>query len=479
MAQYNPAVTGGQFRSPSGVSGTNSEAQTLSFYQTPYPQQMELKMRYKSAIGLRDLIRTWGYSRGSDTATTGHFEKGREIEHFVKGAFVSGTGQGTDVIVATDTTGMYTVAGVNYSYPIKNELLIFPNGEQALITLKNTATNPHRFTLRPTNSNFDLGTYIQTLPDGTPIMISTSVYADGDGYGEGRVPLIIDYENEFQIIKENNRRSGTSLVTSTYFTFEGEQNINVVADWDMERRFKLKCDNALLFGKANTNTLTTLDSNNFVNTSQTMTTTQGMIDWIEQFGYEDNIVAGFRTVQDFDNITNILTRDLALSNEYMVLQGINAYQDYEDVLIDYGTQKVTGATIDMNTGSEMGPNSIKIDTGAWGLKKSGFTYMFKQLDALNDNKGAGTAGYSYPEYSIFCPMGMYKDPSTGTEKPTIGYEYRASEYGGSREEFVTNLDGTQRANGATTIEQDGQLFGVTSHIAWHGCAPNNFVIQKP
>jgi hypothetical protein len=121
---------------------------------------------------------------------------------------------------------------------------------------------------------------------------------------------------------------------------------------------------------------------------------------------------------------------------------------------------------------------IKINVGAYGISKSGFKYMFKMMNAFNDNYGAAISGYQYPDYSVFVPVSYVKDKSTGTSMPTCGYEYRAlNSY--SRENLFVSVDGTNWNGSLTTTTVDIHKVGLIGEIGSHCTSPNNCVVQLP
>lgn len=484
---YSPSIQGGQYVEPAqfgvGSSGAGSQIVTQSIYDLHPTDLTQLFERNKGGVGWRMLVKMMGMSRAVSAPTTGHYEVGRETSYLVVGAIVTpSTGAGTNVVVSLDATSMYTFTddagnAQTGSFPRVNDVLRTKGAAgtaiSAQVVAKDTTVNPHRVTLRPLVATQDL---VGLLVAGEKYWIQYSLFGEATDIPTGLQPQIIKYTNTFAMIKEAAISSGSNLATRPYFDpLPGQPGTLFLRNTEeMSQRYEERCDNALLFGEQADNlTVTPTELGYTVPVSGT----EGMITYLENYAFIDTVIAGTQQIQNFDDISRLLTFERVISNDYLVLQGFNSYQTYENVFADYASKYESTDFIIKSETSE-GMEDIKINVGAYGIRKSGFKYMFKQMNAFNDGYGGALSGYPYPDYSVFVPVTYIKDKTTGTSMPTCGYEYRGlNNY--SRENLFVTTDGTGWNGSLNTTTVDIHKVGLIGEIASHCTSPNNCVVQLP
>lgn len=480
---YTPTVSGGGYPQPSnfsfGSQGATSQLTTVTMYDL-WPQELtQLIERNTNGVGWRMLLKLMGFNRGVSSPTTGHYEIGRNIETVSFGQIITpSSGAGTNVVLELEASQMYTSAAstgnVLGSWPIVGDVIELKDANltQCYVVAKNTAVNPHQITVRPLLAATNLAGLITLSED---YRVITNLSGEGTDLPAGRTTQVIKYTNGFGIVKSAVKTSGNNLATRPYFDpMPGRPGSFYLRDADfMLKRHEEWCDNLLLFGKTADNITVTSTE---LDVTVPVGSTEGMLTFIENYGWEDIILPGLQSIQTFDDVSNIFKKERTLSNDYLVLQGYDSYQNYENVFADYAQNFVEPGFIIEREDLEGSPE-IKINVGAYGIHKSGFKYRFKDMNAFNDGKSAAVSGYPYPDYAVFVPVDYTTEKSTNSMVPTVGYEYRQlNDY--SRENVFVQIDGTGYTP-ITNITTDVLKGGFLSEIASHCTAPNNCLIQKP
>lgn len=480
---FTPAVSGGSYPQPSnfsyGSQGATSQLTTVTMYDLKPQELTQIIERNKNGVGWRMLLKLMGFTRGVSAPTTGHYEIGRNIETVSFGQVITpSTGAGTNVVLELEASQMYTSAAstgnVLGSWPIVGDVIELKDSDlsQVYVTAKNTAVNPHQITVRPIDQTVDLAGLI-TL--GEDYRVTFNLSGEGTDLPSGRTTQVIKYTNTFGIVKSAVKTSGSNLTTQPYFDpIPGVAGSFYLRDAEfMSERHEEWCDNLLLRGKQADNITVTSTE---LDLTVPVSSTEGMLTFIENYGWEDIILPGLQSIQTFDDVSNTFKLERVHSNDYLVLQGYESYQNYENVFADYAQNFVEPGFI-IQSESEDGVEEIKINVAAYGIRKSGFNYKFKDMNAFNDGKSAGVSGYPYLNYAVFVPADYTVEKQSNTMVPTVGYEYKMLN-GYSRENFVAQIDGTTYPSPLTTTTVDIMNTGIVSEIASHCTAPNNCLIQK-
>jgi len=498
---YSPFVTpGGQDLQPNSfgdVGGGTLNQGVISQYQAYKPNELiQVFERHNYAPSFRMMLKTMGFRRGTAAPTVGHYEYPWRKNLVTVGAIITpSAGPGTDVVIELDAADMYnagvTVNGVaaQASYPLKNEIIIFQDGNGGQITAKDTTVTPHRLTISPLKTTVDL---VASIVVGEQYFIATNAHGEGSGLPGGRTPRVIQYSNTFQIVKQAAYSTGSELTNEMYFepvegvpgSFFGKVAV------DAMYRFEEMCDGALIWGQQINNIS---EFNAELGFDVPITGTEGLIDFATVNGNNETYVPGNYQLADFNDTSRYYERERIGVRDIMCLQGIDINIEIEDVLIDL----LDGDLAAMLTKNFMWGDGVfddemqpEIDAGTFAMefnyravRKSNFRYFFYMMHIFNENVGAGAAGYDYPNWQVLFPIGYAKDKSSGDKRATIGYEYKKlGNY--SREEVIANISGVGVAGsgGAYSIAVNGNDthgMGMVSEIAGHNTCANHITLVRP
>ena len=498
---YSPMPLGGNqdlgVNSFSNVGGGAQTQKVFSQYDYYKPNELiQVFERHGYKPSFRMLLRSMGFTRGTAAPTTGHYEYPWRKNTIQVGSIITPSGgAGNNMVVALSAASMFnpgvTVNGAaaQASYPIVKDILLFHDGNAAQIIAKDTSVTPHRLTLRPLKSTVDLDNSVNVDDE---YFIPTSAHGEGSGLPAGRVPRILTYTNEFQIIKNAAAVTGSELSNETYFQpVEGQSGSYYlkVADLAMYY-FEEAYDGGLMWGQT-INNIT--EFNPELGHDVDVKGTEGLIDFITTNGFTDNYTVGAYALSDFVTVSEYLERERVAWRELCCLQGYAIRNEIEGVLeaiLDgdlaalltkqwmYGEMAGEGFRENfMGDDQPMDASDFAYKVGFRAVKKGGFNYGFYTMNAFGEAQGAGATGYDYPNWQVMVPVGYMADKSTGTNKPTVGYEYKELN-GYSREQIPVKLDGAGTGDPVVS-EYDLRKIAMLAEFAFHGTCANATVIQRP
>ncbi len=435
------------------------------------------------------------FNRGVKAPTTGHYEMDW-LDSLVKiGSIVTASaGAGTSVVVALHADMMYnpsvTVGGVaaQASYPRVRQIIQFPNGKKAQITVKNTAVTPHRLTLTPLVTTVDLAGAITA---GNSYFISDNAWAQGSGLPPGVLSRIYAYTNTFQITKEAFGITGTEMTNETFAQLKEGENGSIMLQLDYEtvRRFERARSGALLWGQQINNITDTATA---VDYDIPISGTEGFISWITTNAHTDTYTAGSYAIADFYAVTSIMEQENIGTSHLLTYDGYSLWVEREQVLQAFFAESIWPAMMTSVQNAynlvydDWDPSNDK-DFVAWlgfrGYHVGGYTVFFKKMQEFSEAVGAGAAGYDFDTWSIYVPLTRVKDRSTGLQRPMIGYEWKQlGRY--SRKAVIADLAGAGvggHSGGYREVavnEFDAYRCGFVSELAFHGATANKIVVQK-
>lgn len=472
----------------SGAGGSVMNQKVVTAMDIYKPNELiEVYERHAKRVSMRNILSSLGFSRATAAPTTGHYEYPWSNDLIRIESVVSGSGAGVDVVVALSTSAMYTsgvtVAGTSRkaSYPMKYDIIKFPNGMKAWIKSKDITNDPHRLTLTPTLAADDLGTYLATVVPGA-FFISDQAMAEGTGLPDGRTPRVIKYTNEFQIVKAAVAVTGSELTNQTYFNPipNTPGSFYLKAEADTYDDFEGKAGGALFWGGVIDN-VTQQSISGVDSIDLPVKGTEGLVDFATLNGYTDNYTVGAYALSDFDNMAKLLEAERVGTRRFMTWDGIDLWHEKENELL----QLFAGSTVPflqfVGNAAEDQPLADKtVNIGFRGVTKGGYSWGFQLLHEFNAATGAGASGYDYKNWSIATPLGLAMNKGTGNKMPMIGYEYKA--LGGvNREVVFGRLPGLGSAMPGETIvtENDVTKQGLLSEIAFHGACANHIIVQRP
>ena len=222
--------------------------------------------------------------------------------------------------------------------------------------------------------------------------------------------------------------------------------------------------------------------------------TEGLKEFGVTNGFTNPYVVGAYGLSDFDEVALYYELERIGTNRIMALEGIALYQETENALqtllnADISAQLTEDylfydGVMDVNDEFQWkSPRDLSISIGFKGIHKSGYDFGLFKNHVFNDKVGAGAAGYSYRNWSMMFPVGMLMNKNSGTEQPTVGYEYKALN-GYSREMVIADISGIGVAGTGgyrpVAVNQfDIHKTGMVSEIATHNTCGNHIVIQRP
>jgi len=468
---------------PAAFAGVHSQA-ILTDYDLYSPQELTVLFeRHGYKPGFAMMLDVFGFSKPGNGDHVGHWEADWKIDNITVGSIITESeGPGTAIVIELDATNMIasTIGGttVRGSYPVEGDQIYLPNGDKAFVDSKNISTNPHRLTLKPTRQTVDLAT---SIVEGGTYFISDNAHPEGSGQPQGRISRVIKYKNTYQIIKERVSATGSEMTNKAYFEpVEGrEGSFYLKSQQDTNYRFEVAKDGALIFGQQIDNITKNVDGLGY---SVPVQGTQGLLDFGQKNGYTDEFDSSNYTIEDYDDIGRIYTKERIPRKDIM---GIHGYEHFllvenaavefvQNTMVDFTVKKYFG--IDKMEDYNLDASDFALNIGFNFIKKGGYSYVHKSCDAFNDPNYAGTAGYDFPFLAIYMPLGKTKDQQTNTEIPSVGYHYKSLN-GYNRKAELWNTGGAGPIT--KTDEFDIMHTNYRSEIAFHGACANQIIIQRP
>jgi len=483
-----------QFGSVGGQIATEKVVSTLYDYN-PFSILRNIHERHNHEAGIRLLWKAFGWSRGVNAPTTGHYEAEWKDSLVKVGSIITAsTGAGTNVVLALHTDMMYnasqTVSGAarQASYPRIGDIIYLPDGKSARVTAKNVTTTPHQITVTPLLSTVDLA---GSITAGQSYFIASNAHGEGSNIPEGVLPRLLKYTNTFQIVKEACGSTGSDLTNQLFVNPIQNQDGSIFLrlDKDMMFRFEKRAGGALLWGQP-INNITEFNAE--VGFDINVKGTEGLIFFIETNGYEDLYTAGSYSTADLYAITGIYDQEQAGTNILFTHEGYGIFVETEQVFSDFFSNDVSPAlmkNVAMQTGipaEDMQPfesSDFVFYSGFRGAKLGGYYIHFKKIWEFNEAVGAGAAGYNWSKTRIFMPYGSTVNRANGATVPFVGYEYKQlGNY--SRETVIADFGGAGVAGIGGILDTpvngwDLRRKAMISEIAGHYACPNLLVIQKP
>lgn len=489
---------------PSNVGGLGANIGTSGaigniYDYNPFSILRAVHERHETCSDFRFILDALGMSRGVNAPTTGHYERDFKHNAIRLGATITSgasAGAGQPAIIALHADSMFdnnqdaNGSGVLSSDIEENDVIEFYNGQKGLVVLKNTATNPHRISIRP----YLAADEIPAVTNGGYYSINQSAFGEGTGLPKGKIPRVTKYTNVFQTVKVTGGATGTSLTDQLFVQFVPGQDSNMfvqIKDLAMYE-FERKNNGALLFGGVSDNLTATPVGANDIDT--TIKTTEGMIEWAQAYGHEQEYTLNTYSLADFDAISTTMTEERIGTRILMTLDGHYMFRDTENLLYGEFVGDVTPMVMKSLAAQAPAQDdwqpfenpNFSFYIGFKGVHKGGFDYCFKNLHEFSDTQGVGTEAYGKRSWRIALPLGgSSKNYATGKSGFKWGYEWRQD--GSYSRKVVTGIiagAGVAGVGGyvntpfaANQYDQIQQY--MISEVAFHGACPNQVYIQKP
>lgn len=362
------------------------------------------------------LLKSMGFEKPVAADTFYHYEDNLKHPTFKVRANVASPGAGNDMVLKLSAAD---VDANNRYYPRKWDTVLFPNEVTGQIVDIDVSTPAEpELTIRPNKTADNIG----ALTAGTELSIISGAFSEGSGQPRGAVTGATKYDNDMQIIKETIEVTGTELTNQTWLQLKAIQG----APWytegldDLDYRFALKCEGALLFQKRTDNT-GMVDND----TGRAVKTTEGLIPYLRRLGNLHPYTAGSFAVSDFDTIDRTLDREFA-GNLILALQGIELSQEIENLLKDYlDNTNIEYARKVVNNNLFNKNESLAVSVNFSLLTKSERTFMFKRMGSFSNRSTYGTETSKTPQMGVYLPVNEKKDPVNSEMVRSIGMRYKA------------------------------------------------------
>lgn len=446
----------------------------------------------------------------------GHFEKERTTQTLVidangvQGAGGAGQPVSFDLDVATIYTDPQT--GRKYSYARLKQILHIQVNHTTIInawvsSIVPTATS-QTITIVADDASVDLLAILGGAGGsaGVELASPTNAYAEGSRQGQTLQQRYIRYQNNLQIIKEDDKITGSAMtraytIKEVPLEFDGQKGVayEVQGAEEAQLRFKHKKNGAICFG--------TISDNIFENNpdhieselvGMPVRTTQGIFPYIFQNGNIQPYTIGGFGIQDIDAYNDILDAEAAPLN-YIWCYGTPFGQELREVLKEYSTDdtmnKYVMGEIFGNVGNEDMQSGLALAVSFQSIRlmPSPRTFHFKNLTSFNDPEMMGNASYTYKNMSFLMPYGTFKNNMSkvqrtemfgelynSEEMPYWGYCYSAKNgYNREVELWDTGAAGGERLMRKYTDDYDIKRLHLRGEFGAWNSAANLFIAIHP
>jgi hypothetical protein len=481
--------------------GVGSQAAVKTIYDfNPYAVLASVFERHDESRHchvFRFLLDAMGMSRGVNAPVTGHYEQDRTENTFrINAVITPAAGAGGTAVIELHADNMYAWSGVTanagavQASSIRvNDVVIFGNGVKAIVTLKNTTTNPHRLTVKPLKATHNLAT-AGVLQTGLNYSVFYNAWGEGQGLPESKMPRIFRYSNVFQIIKDGYGATGTAATDKLFAEFKNTEDGTIIGVMkrDAMFRFERSVSGALLFGSA-------IDNHTVFNANLGIDTpvggTEGALDFVNAYGHTPTYTTGAYNLDDFDDIARIMVQEQSSSSTIFQMMGFNVFQVIENQLYNINagaTQPLFMKQFAVNLGVDPASKTWQpfedanfgLYVGFKAVHKSGFNFGFKLMPEFTDPTFGGASAYDYTNTVLSMPTGNTKT-TTGESVMKWGYEYKQEGSYSRRAIFGTfaGVGGNTFMNIQASGPNDLINAGILAEVTFHGACPNQGIIQRP
>ncbi len=405
-----------------GTSYTKSFVSPATFHDRP--EVLETVFDYDTT-DLFTFMLYAGKMKLSGNQTYTHAEHDARNHMHTQSGAASGTGAGTPTTLTLTTgTGDHLVSGT-LSAPLVNQqgLAYTSSGARRfIVTAVNKASaNAHTVTIDATDSTVDIGTECAA---GTKFVFFASAFGDGTGQPGPTARIPVTYQNYIQIFKNQKKSDGQQAATQTYWkdpkTGTNLYVNSLVADGEFEIRQQMNF--AFLFSEKSNAVPDPTDS------TKTAFTTGGLDWYATQQGYTEAYTSGAMALSDIENVVQNLRYEKS-SLKQMILAGVTAGLDIDRIM---KTLNDNGGGVNW---AQMGIGSTAnriLDFGIDGFRHGNYTFMKKNMDALNEQGISNqAANVPWPKTAYVLPWGSTTD-AAGKQVEYACIRYMQSVQEGSR-----------------------------------------------
>ena len=439
------------------ASGDTSAA----FHKRDVDEQLVKRYGNQGITGLMELL---GSKKETSSQTFEHYE-----ETFLHNQFagtISG-GTGTLTVDQVDTDGGDS-SGANKQSAVRDgDLLLGASGSMYYVTSQ-TDDNGDEFIIKNVADNA-----LASNGADTEFAIVGNAFAEQTGQPDGLTPKVHHYSNKCQIIKESFVVSGSEATNAVYVKVNSPEHGTgylwyLQGEADTYQRFLDYSELAMIVGDAGDGSL--YNDNAATQTGGKVTTTEGLLKFIENKGQSMDLGSSAITMADFDAAVKSLDKYRG-AKEMALYAGINLSLDIDDLLAAQGAYAAGGA----NYGTFANNKDMALNLGFNSFSRGGYTFHKKTYDLFNRPDLLGAATFKYNGYGMCIPMDSQRDAKSGESIPSLRMRYKAANgYSREMEHWLTGGAILQNK----TSEVDELRCNYRTERGFEGFAPNRFLLFK-
>ena len=306
----------------------------------------------------------------------------------------------------------------------------------------------------------------------TTFAVVGNAYAERtDQPGEGITPRVIQYSNSCQIIKESFSVSGSEATNAIYVKVDNQEFGSgylwyLQGEADTYQRFMDYSELAMIVGVGSS----VLEDGATDGAGGTVTTTEGLLSFMENKGQTMDLGSSAITMADFDAAVKSLDK-FGGAKEMALYAGINLSLDIDDLLAAQGAYAAGGA----NYGTFANNKDMALNLGFNSFTRGGYTFHKKTYDLFNRPDLLGADGFKFNGYGMCIPMDNQRDARSGESIPSLRMRYKAANgYSREMEHWLTGSAVLQNK----TNQTDTLQCNYRSERGFEGFAPNRFLLFK-
>ena len=306
----------------------------------------------------------------------------------------------------------------------------------------------------------------------TTFAVVGNAYAERtDQPGEGITPRVIQYSNSCQIIKESFSVSGSEATNAIYVKVDNQEFGSgylwyLQGEADTYQRFMDYSELAMIVGVGSS----VLEDGATNDAGGTVTTTEGLLSFMENKGQTMDLGSSAITMADFDAAVKSLDKFRG-AKEMALYAGINLSLDIDDLLAAQGAYAAGGA----NYGTFANNKDMALNLGFNSFTRGGYTFHKKTYDLFNRPDLLGADGFKFNGYGMCIPMDNQRDARSGESIPSLRMRYKAANgYSREMEHWLTGSAVLQNK----TNETDELRCNYRTERGFEGFAPNRFLLFK-
>jgi len=427
---------------------------TAAFHKRDVDEQLVKRYGNQGITGLMELL---GSKKETTANTFEHYE-----ETFLHNTLTGAIDTGVLTVDPTDTDGGNSATD-KQSAVRKGDLLLGNSGAMYYVAV---ATDGDTYTLK------DVADGTLAAAGDTEFAIVGNAYAEQTDQGVGLTPKVHHYSNKCQIIKESFVVSGSEATNAVYVKVNSPESGTgylwyLQGEADTYQRFQDYAELAMIVGESAVG----LDQGAAADSADgSVTTTEGLLKFIENKGQSMDLGSSAITMADFDAAIKSLDKYRG-AKEMALYAGIDLSLDIDDLLASQGAYAAGGA----NYGTFANNKDMALNLGFNSFSRGGYTFHKKTYDLFNRPDLLGAASFKYNGFGMCIPMDSQRDAKSGEKIPSLRMRYKAANgYSREMEHWLTGGAVLQnKTNGLDELKCNYR-----TERGFEGFAPNRFLLFK-